>query len=905
MRAGTRFGILFAIGVFCGVLAWADITRSGEVVGTVESDDGTILPGATVKLAGETLIQREITQTADERGGFRFLNVNPGSYTLTVTMEGFGPREVAVTVNVGRTSTLDVVLPLARTAAEVTVRGEAPLIDKTTPQFQTNYTATELAQIPSSRNYIDVVDTAPGVDNRMAFGAGGNVDGYDRFGFGAATNQYQINGVGTSNLQFGNTWVNPNYDTIAEVQIVGPGASAEYSEFTGAVINVVTKTGTNDFHGGFTVYGTSDTFQANNSGGIIDLAQPTTKYAVQSNAYIGGPIIAEKLLFFASGAYNKSSNAPIQTEFFDADTRPAAQLRLDYLANTQHTISAMYDYEPIKLTDQGLQPGLGEEVGYFREQHTNTGYLSWVSTWGPNTLTEFKYGGGEGYLGRIPNNTTDVSVYDGFTGLTYNSTGFQRVQRNWRHEGRGSATHYVNDFLKASHEFKAGAEYAWQRSRQDLTSNQNLLLSLTPAGDLTYVSATQGYNYHVATSLQRPGVYIQDKAAWERLTVNLGFRYDNPKTIDDNTGKTMLDFHNFSPRVGLSYDMTGKGTTVASASYGRYYDKVPTYGPGTYAGTGTPEITGYGVVTDQVFDPQDWEAIAAFLIHPENITYTFNSTAIPVVDDTNNPFSDIITARLEHQFTPRVAASVSYLYRYTTDYVSLVNIGNPTIYTPFDYTSDFTGRTFPIYAVTGGGPTRGGAWKSRLLVPAGPPGHPGGSKPADRPLVPQRLVHLRAHHRDARQQRVRRPEPVHERRGRRPQQDQQSVLHRGHAFPEPPLQLQDPRQLPAPLGHHHVGRLSLVLRPILWRERVLLPHRGLQRSVLLPGPPGAQGRAQAAQRRRPEPASAERFPHRAGDGVAHRGRPERDERGDRLQHEHPEQHRRDLPERVHARPARP
>ena len=67
--------------------------------------------------------------------------------------------------------------------------------------------------------------------------------------------------------------------------------------------------------------------------------------------------------------------------------------------------------------------------------------LSWISTWGQKTLTEMKYGGGEGYLGRIPNNTTDVSVYDGATGLTYNSTGFQRVQRNWRHEGRASVTH--------------------------------------------------------------------------------------------------------------------------------------------------------------------------------------------------------------------------------------------------------------------------------------------------------------------------------------------------------------------------------------------------------------------------------------------------------------------------------
>ena len=156
------------------------------------------------------------------------------------------------------------------------------------------------------------------------------------------------------------------------------------------------------------------------------------------------------------------------------------------------------------------------------------------------------------------------------------------MQRNWRHEARANVTHYVERLPEGLARDQGGAEYEWQRSRQDLTYEpEPVSVALIPVGDgMTYVSATVGYNYHVATSLRRPGVYIQDRATWDRLTVNLGFRYDNPQTIDDNTGRTMLNFHNFSPRVGLSYDMTGKGTTVASASYGRYYDKVPTYGPG-------------------------------------------------------------------------------------------------------------------------------------------------------------------------------------------------------------------------------------------------------------------------------------------------------------------------------------
>lgn len=687
MRAGCRVRILFAIGVFWSCLAAADISRTGEVVGTIKGEDGTLLPGVTVRLAGEGLIQKEITQTTDARGTYRFNNVPPGNYTLTFSLDRFRSKQVAVTVNVGRTSAIDEMLTLAGTAEEVLVRAEAPLVDKSTPQLQTNYTVEQLAQIPSARQYIDVVDTAPGLDNRMAFGAGGKTEGYNPFGLGAATNQYQLNGVSTSLLQFGDSWVNPNYDTIQEVQIVGPGASAEYSQFTGATINVITKAGTNQFHGGMTVYGTSSSLQSDNSQGIIDLEQPDTKYRIESNAYIGGPIIKEKLLFFASGNYNRASYAPIQTDFFGDDTRPGAQFRLDFLANNQNTFSAMYDYEPIKLTDQGLQPTTGPEVGYFREEQVNTGYFSWTATWSRNTLTELKYGVGEGFLDRTPNNTTDTGVYDYATGLQYNSTGFYRKQRNWRHEGKGSVTHYVEDFLGGgSHEFKAGVEYQWQQTKQDSAQNNNTFLYLVPiGGGLQYVGAGVGYAYHQKTVLKRPGVFVQDKATWGQLTVNLGVRYDNPRTIDQNTGSTILNFHQWSPRVGLTYDISGKGTTIAGASYGRYFDKVPTYGPAYYSGTGATPVTYYGAVTDTPFDPHDWQAITNFVVQPQNITTIFDAQAIPVVDGTKGPYSDVVSARLEHQFTPKIAASLSYLYRYTKNYITQVQFANPDTYTPFQF----------------------------------------------------------------------------------------------------------------------------------------------------------------------------------------------------------------------------
>jgi len=124
MRARDRLGAVVLVGLLWGTWAAADITRSGDVAGTVKSEDGTALPGATVKLAGATLIQKEITQVTDSRGIYRFVNVNPGNYTLTFNMQGFTTKEVDVNVNVGRTSSIDVVLPLAKAAEQVVVRGK-------------------------------------------------------------------------------------------------------------------------------------------------------------------------------------------------------------------------------------------------------------------------------------------------------------------------------------------------------------------------------------------------------------------------------------------------------------------------------------------------------------------------------------------------------------------------------------------------------------------------------------------------------------------------------------------------------------------------------------------------------------------------------------------------------------
>jgi hypothetical protein len=193
--------LFFAFVLVAAVMAagplLAQMSTTGEIVGVVKAEDGTVLPGATVTVEGAALIQRSITVTTDAIGVFRFPQLTPGTYVVRIELTGFNAREYRVVVNVGRTSTVPVELSVGRASEKVAVRAEVPLIDSTSSKISTSFTPEDLQKLPTDRTFSAVVETMAGVVNKAAFGAGGNVDGYHVFGVGAASNSYQLNGVGT------------------------------------------------------------------------------------------------------------------------------------------------------------------------------------------------------------------------------------------------------------------------------------------------------------------------------------------------------------------------------------------------------------------------------------------------------------------------------------------------------------------------------------------------------------------------------------------------------------------------------------------------------------------------------------------------------------------------------------
>src|SRR5712691_1209005 len=296
---------VFMIAGLIAALALPAFAQQGSsgVRGRVLDPQGNALPGVSVMIKNEdTGMYR---QTLSDREGVYFVSgVTPGTYEVTAELTGFNTlRRQHLRLEIGKTASVDVKLQLSAVAEEVTVTASAPIIDVTSKEVGGNITAKELTELPSvNRNFIGFVALLPGVVANIStesFGADAvSVNGQD-----SRNNNYLFDGGNNNDDVIGQragTQARTPLEAVQEFQVLTSQYDAEFGRTTGAIINAITKQGTNDFKG--VVFGylqhagiTEKDFFVKQGNG----KKPDTKF-LQYGGTLGGPIVRDRLHFFGS-----------------------------------------------------------------------------------------------------------------------------------------------------------------------------------------------------------------------------------------------------------------------------------------------------------------------------------------------------------------------------------------------------------------------------------------------------------------------------------------------------------------------------------------------------------------------------------------------------------------------------
>src|SRR5579859_5464507 len=246
MKLGYRSNLLLAVGLLLIAPALVFAQTTGDIQGRVTDQSGGTLPGVTVEATSPNL-QGSRTVTTGSDGRYQFASLPPGQYKVTANLSGFAAVQKNATVQLDSTVTVNLQLQLA-THEAVTVTAEAPLVDTSSTTTGTNYSAKVIESLPVTRNYADVIRLNPGV-NVDRGETQGRALALTVYGATSVENQFIIDGVNTTNVIKGFQGKAINTEFIQEVEVKTGGYQAEYGRALGGVINVITKSGGNQFHG--------------------------------------------------------------------------------------------------------------------------------------------------------------------------------------------------------------------------------------------------------------------------------------------------------------------------------------------------------------------------------------------------------------------------------------------------------------------------------------------------------------------------------------------------------------------------------------------------------------------------------------------------------------------------------
>jgi len=619
-------GVIAAFAVTGGA-AFAQTT--GAIVGTITDADGKPIPGVSVEATSPNL-QGTRTAVTSNDGRYRFSSLTPGVYKITATLPGMGTVEKSTPVALDSTATVNLKLEISAKEA-VIVSGEVPLVDTTSTTGGTSYTAKVLERLPLGANYAEIIRSNPGVNTDQG-DTQGRAMALTVYGATSVENQFIIDGVNTTNVIRGFQGKAINGEFIQEVEIKTGGYQAEYGRALGGVINVITKSGGNEFHGDGFVYYDSYGMRARqvvNDKDIVSGVRISDYHRTDLGADIGGRIIRDKLWFF--GAYDRIDRPGKVSNYldsFDAEGNlvvpktarfPADSLdnlysgKLTWNVATGTTIVGTIFADPSTVTGAAssdpthstypasivsLDPATweselkigGTDYGLRVNQlFGSKGLLTIQGSHHSDRYHTIPSGAGAGVrqddwtcAGGTPDNPCTIPNKANFSAGGFGAvTGFIANNDSTRNQVRGDMSFYLG-----SHELKIGGDYMVGKTNAvSFFSGLQEVFKYNEYGQTYYahqfwaagVNDLRPVGNEVSPKTYNSSGFLQDSwKALPGLTVNAGIRYDL-EDLRDYTGSTVIKLKNeWQPRLGIIWDPMRDGTTKIYAFGGRFYYALPT-----------------------------------------------------------------------------------------------------------------------------------------------------------------------------------------------------------------------------------------------------------------------------------------------------------------------------------------
>jgi hypothetical protein len=589
------FRVLLALTIGLVPRAVAAQSTSATVFGTVSDEQRGVLPGVTVTLRHLDTAESR-TATTDTRGAFRVIGLAPGRYELRATLQPFADVQSNVVLALNDEIAVALTMRLGAVIDRVTVAADVPIGGVPLTTMGRAFTTAEIEELPvNERDVVSLASLAPGI-GAMAGTMRTTAVGITAAGQNGRNNTFLIDGLSIDDNRLSNIRGTLSLDSISEFMVLSNSYSAEYGQASGAIVSLVTRSGTNQYQGRAFYFHRDDRWDATPRAAYL-VSPPGTKSELQQQSggvFIGGPIRRDRVFFFASAEQTNRDTEQFVTSSVLQLFRPGAETRLPVTSRSTllltrgdvttgaHRFTVRYRLDRLRETNQTTDGG---SVGLIApERHADITRLNqdaavlYNRVLGARRLLEMKVQAAR------RRSESDVSRYcpgcpaENRPGVLLGKSSIAPVETTeTRWQGLSAYTWLVPDAL-GDHSIKFGVDASLLReSGREPAGFDGIFTFGTNLPFDASVGATYPVRYlrnagDPETDF-RGGIYagfVQD--SWTptaRLTVNAGVRWDY-----QHAPGISHDRDNLAPRFGVAYGLRRDGSLVLRGSYGLFYDQV-------------------------------------------------------------------------------------------------------------------------------------------------------------------------------------------------------------------------------------------------------------------------------------------------------------------------------------------